>query len=107
MNTQTNPAFDKKAIACNYLECTSSVSKGALAYVVATSGAAERINILVRSKGGRWIKKWESFKRLGNFRGKTIPPSHPRFSDQRIRDYSSYPEEVNNDLEWFEQIKSQ
>lgn len=96
--------IDRIAIACNFLEGTNVASKGALAYVVGTSGGAERIDILVRSRGGRWVKKWESFKRLGNFRAKTIPPRHPRYHDKRVRFYSNGT--LDSDLKWFEQIKA-
>ena len=96
-------AEDKRVIACNYLKGTKSVSKGSLCYVVGTSGAAERINILVRPRGGRWIKKWESFKRLGNFRAKTVPAQHSRYGDDRIFTYTETG--LESDLDWFRQIK--
>jgi hypothetical protein len=37
----------------------------------------ERVRLLARSRSGRWIEKWETRKRLGNFRWKTIPAEHP------------------------------
>jgi hypothetical protein len=37
------------------------------------------VPLLVRSRGGRWIEKWEAMRRLENFRVKTIPPDHPLY----------------------------
>lgn len=78
---------DKRVIACNYLEAVSVASKGALCYVVGTAGDAENIELLIRSRSGRWIQKWERLKRIGNFRFKTLPPEHPRYKDERIATY--------------------
>lgn len=77
---------DRKVIACNYAEGTRVASKGALAYVVPQLGGnlPEHVRLLVRSRGGRWVEKWEQMHRLGNFRLKTLPPEHPRYGDQRL-----------------------
>ncbi len=68
-------------IACNYSESCKTATKGSLAYVMGINPGWDnnRIPILSRSRGGRWIWKWESLKRLCNFRLKTIPPEHPRY----------------------------
>jgi hypothetical protein len=80
--------IDKKVIACNYRVATKTASEGALAYFFGgwRGGGYERVQILLRSRGGRWIKKWESIKRLDNFRLKTIPPEHPRYKDVVLLD---------------------
>lgn len=77
---------DRRFIACNYREGTGVAAEGALAYVVLWLGGnlPERVSVLVRSRGGRWVQKWESMRRLTNFRLKTIPPAHPRHGDERI-----------------------
>lgn len=75
-----------RVIACNYTESTKVVTAGTKAYVIPQLGGnlPERVRLLVRSRGGRWVEKWESMKRLDNFRLKTIPPSHPRYGDDRL-----------------------
>lgn len=81
---------DKKVVACNYIVPTKVAVKGALCYISHSSGGAigeGNVEVLIRSRGGRHILKWERIKRLGNFRVKTIPPNNPRYSDERIRDY--------------------
>ena len=72
---------DARVIACNFAEATSSAKKGALAYVQWPNwgGGNDRIPLLIRSRGGRWIEKWEAMHRLTNFRFKTIPPEHPLY----------------------------
>jgi hypothetical protein len=80
---------DRRAVACNYAEGISAVRAGAKCYVsLANPGAGDdpdRIQVLARSRGGRWIVKWEATKRLTNFRAVTIPPDHPLYDDGRIR----------------------
>ena len=80
---------DKRVIACNLLETVSTASVGALCYVRATTGTEDRVELLIRSRSGRWISKWEPLKRVGNFRFKSLPPDHPRYDDQRLMAYAS------------------
>jgi hypothetical protein len=77
---------DMRVIACNYTGPTKVAAAGARAYVIPQFGGnlPERVRVLVRSRGGRWVEKWESMKRLDNFRMKTIPPGHPRYDDDRL-----------------------
>lgn len=72
---------DHRALACNLAEQISEAAKGALAYVLWPNwgGGNDRLPLLIRSRGGRWIEKWESMRRLENFRFKTIPPQHPLY----------------------------
>jgi hypothetical protein len=72
---------DKRVVACNYTEGISSTAQGALAYVLLSNpgGGHDRLFLLVRSRGGRWIEKWEDARRLTNFRAKTLPPEHPQY----------------------------
>ena len=56
-------------------------SPGARAYVLRPNpgGGNDRIVILVRSRGARWVEKWENASRLCDFRLKTLPPEHPLY----------------------------
>jgi hypothetical protein len=76
---------DKRFIACNFRKGTKIARKGAIAYVLWPNygGGNDRIPLLVRSRSGRWVEKWEAMSRLENFRFKTIPPEHPLYN----RDY--------------------
>lgn len=72
---------DLKVIACNLNQPTKTCVEGALCYVLDfnLSNAAEQVRLLMRSRGGRWIDKYEALKRLKNFRLKTIPPDSPLY----------------------------
>jgi hypothetical protein len=72
---------DRRAIACNITTPTATASTGTLAYVRWTNpgNGNDRLPLLIRSRGGRWIEKWEDMRRLGNFRLKTLPPEHPLY----------------------------
>jgi hypothetical protein len=78
-------------VQCNYAEPVSAAATGARAYLVRPNpgGGDDRIVILVRSRGGRWIEKWENIRHLENFRCKTLPPEHPMYGDERIWDYDA------------------
>lgn len=79
-------ADDRHVVQCNYTEGITSVAQGARAYVIYPNdgNGAERICVLVRSRGGRWIEKWEDIRRLGNFRVKTLPSEHPLYDNHRL-----------------------
>jgi hypothetical protein len=51
---------------------------------MADGGSIKRVHLLVRSRGGRWVDKWEALSRIGNVRVKTIPEGHPLYGDERI-----------------------
>lgn len=71
---------DVWAVVCNYRENTKTVSDGARAFLVWTSGGAYSMGqqqVRVRSRGGRWITKWDRVHRLTNFRAACIPVGHP------------------------------
>jgi hypothetical protein len=72
---------DRRAIQCNYREGTTIAAMGARAYVILANlgGGHDRIEVLVRSRGRRWVRKWESMRRLTDFRLKTLPPEHPQY----------------------------
>lgn len=70
-----------KAIACNYLDGTGYCATGAKAYLTGLSGISTgRVMITTRSRGGRWIDRWERLDRLGNFRF-VSPPVGKRVMD--------------------------
>lgn len=70
---------DVFAVACNYREDTKTVRKGARAYLAWTTGGNDYVDqqVRVRSRGGRWIQKWERAKRLTNFRAVTVTAGDP------------------------------
>lgn len=78
-------------IACNYAEPSKVAVGGALCYVTQPNpgGGHDRMCLLIRSRGGRWIEKWERIERLTNFRVKTLPPEHPKYGDYRLWDYDA------------------
>jgi len=90
---------DRRVIACNYVEATHVASLGTKAYVSWPLGGnlPERMQVLVRSRGGRMVHKWENTRRLGNFRPKTLPPEHPLYGDERVIGHSD-PEATARDL---------
>lgn len=65
----------------NYLTGTPVVRTDSRAYINVGYLNSDRVMVRVRSRGGRWITKWEALKRLGNFRLVTLPPEHPRYGD--------------------------
>lgn len=77
---------DRRVIQCNLTTSQKTAVKGARAYVVLTNGGggSDRIVILLRSRGGRWIEKWQDIRTLENFRAKTIPMGHPLYGNERI-----------------------
>jgi hypothetical protein len=89
-------AEDKRTIACNYRDGISSVARGALCYVLTPNhgNAGERVRLLARSRGGRWIVKWEDTRRLTNFRYKTVQPEHPRYEDVWDTSHDPWPAET-------------
>jgi hypothetical protein len=79
----------RRVVQCNYAEGTAAVADGARAYVVLANpgNADDRIEVLARSRGGRWIRTWADIRRLHDFRCKTLPPEHPLYADERLWDY--------------------
>jgi hypothetical protein len=70
---------DVWAVACNYREDTKVARDGAKAYVGHMGGGSgySDLDVIVRSRGGRHVKKWERCRRLTNFRAKCVPVGHP------------------------------
>jgi len=77
---------DRRVIQCNLTRGQSTASAGARAYVVLTNpgGGSDRIVVLLRSRSGRWIEKWQDIRTLENFRVKTIPVEHQMYGNDRI-----------------------
>jgi hypothetical protein len=84
------PLPDKKAVACNYAIATNVCGLGSLVYLINENPGwgGERVQVLARSRGGRWIRKWEAAWRLHNFRFKNLPPENPIY--ERIFDFSHW-----------------
>jgi hypothetical protein len=87
-------SVDKKAIVCNYAVATRACSLGARCYLINENPGwgGERVQILARSRGGIWIKRWEAAWRLHNFRFKTVPPGNPVYA--RVIDFSEWDESL-------------
>lgn len=72
---------DKRVVACNYCGSEKSETKyikpGTLCYLLPNWGV--RCEMLVRSRGGRHVKRWGDFSQFNNYRLKTIPPEHPLY----------------------------
>ena len=78
---------DRKAVQCNFSVATAEARVGSRAYVLDYKPTRKRVQLLLKSKGGRWVVKWENRKRLENFRAKTIPPQHPVY--EKLSEYWS------------------
>lgn len=73
---------DRWVIACNRRVADRKFKTGALGYVVYPNpgGGGDRVCVLMRSRGGRFIEIWTARTRLANFRRKCIPPEHPLYN---------------------------
>lgn len=93
---------DRLVIQCNYVEGTKITPAGARAYLSLTNpgNAHDRIMVLVRSRGARWVRKWENTARLVDFRVKVLPPEHPLYDHRDLYP----PREYADDREWMEQL---
>jgi hypothetical protein len=80
---------DLWAVACNYREATKTVRDGARAYLVWTTGGMgyQSQQVRVRSRGGRWITKWDRAARLTNFRAACVMASDPLYRDRQVELY--------------------
>lgn len=85
---------DRTVVQCNYAVPTNVAVRNARAYLVTPNPGwgNDRIFVLVKSRGGRWVSKWESIIRLINFRVKTIPPEDPLYTREIFWDIN--PEET-------------
>lgn len=72
----TAPRPDKRVVACNVGRASSSIAEGAHAYVRWYTGD-DRVPILARSRGGRYIEAWRYKRELVPFRAASIPPESP------------------------------
>lgn len=80
---------DRRVVQCNLTTGQPTAVAGARAYVVRGNpgNGDERIVVLLRSRSGRWIEKWQDIRTLNHFRIKTLPVGHPRYGDERLWDY--------------------
>lgn len=86
-----------RAIFCNYTKGTGIAAESAKCVLLSYGnvvGRDNRVIVLARSRGGRWVKKWETLKRLGNFRVKTVVESDPLYKVSYDRLY--YTDEYSN-----------
>lgn len=92
---------DRLVIQCNYTEGTNIASPGARAYLamINPGNGNDRITVLVRSRGSRWVRKWENTARLADFRVKVLPPEHPLYGSEDL-----FPQLGFDDRVWLEQL---
>jgi hypothetical protein len=66
---------DAWGVKCNLIAARSDVAAGALAWVRLTNpgNCADRIEVVIRSRGGRRIQLWLDSKYLTNFRAAWMP----------------------------------
>lgn len=69
---------DLRVVQCNIAAPTKTAVEGSRCYLANLNpgGGSDRIVVLIRSRSGRWIAKWENIRRLTDFRVKTIPAEH-------------------------------
>lgn len=84
---------ETRAVACNYRIPTKVCVRGAKAFVLGTNpgNGSDRIKVLARSRGGRWVEKYEDARYLHNFRTVTLMECHPAFERARSRDLGAEP----------------
>lgn len=72
------------AVACNYAAGTSIARPGARTYLLwRTGGDNRRCQVLVKSRGGRWVTKWEPIVMLDHFRIVRVPAARPEYAKLR------------------------
>jgi len=85
-----------KAVACNYRYSTKVCPVGAKAYVLGTNpgNGNDHIRIVARSRGGRWVEKYEDSRYLENFRVVTLveakAPYHVVSDRGYVRDMADF-----------------
>lgn len=69
------------AVACNYAAGTKIARDGARCYLLwRTGGDNRRCQVLVKSRGGRWVTKWEPIVMLDHFRLVRVPEARVEFA---------------------------
>ena len=69
------------AVACNYAAGTKIARDGARCYLLwRTGGDNRRCQVLVKSRGGRWVTKWEPIVMLDHFRIVRVPEVRAEFA---------------------------
>ncbi len=71
-------------MACNYAAGTKIARDGARCYLLwRTGGDNRRCQVLVKSRGGRWVTKWEPIVMLDHFRIVRVPEARVEFARLR------------------------
>ena len=73
---------DRLAVVCNLIDGGSYCRDGSLCYVTQVND--DRVQVVVRSRSGRWIQRWTSIKNIRNARTKTITPKNQFYCGYRI-----------------------
>lgn len=80
------PQADRRVVQCNTVRPTSASSAGARCYLICHAGNGDKVEVLVRTRSGRWADVWKHVRDLRDFRVKTLPPAHPLYRDPRLCD---------------------
>lgn len=78
-----------KAVACNYRYSTKICPQAAKAFVLGTNpgNGSDHILIVARSRGGRWVEKYEDSRYLEHFRIVTLVECRAPYSVVKARGY--------------------
>jgi hypothetical protein len=69
---------DARVVQCNYKSDTSACRVGARAYLTySIDVAGYRVQIVAKSRSGRWVVIWQDLRDLHNFRLKTLAAGDP------------------------------
>lgn len=69
--------LDVWVVACNFRDGTSAVRTGAKAFIALPSGLPWNVQVVVRSRNGRWVRVWQRTRRLTNFRAVIVVAADP------------------------------
>lgn len=80
------------AIACNYAAGTKIARPGARCYLLwRTGGDNRKCQVLAKSRGGRWVTKWEPIVMLDHFRFVRVPEARPEYATLKERTGGAVP----------------
>ena len=80
------------AVACNYAAGTKIARTGARCYLLWRAGGDNRkCQVLAKSRGGRWVIKWEPIVMLDHFRFVRVPEARGEFKILKERGAAAVP----------------
>jgi hypothetical protein len=76
----------RRVVICDFAEPTREAQAGVRAYVALRDLGSDRLDVLVRSPSGRWLRTWAPISGFQRFRVKALRPEHPLYHDERVCD---------------------